>query len=187
MTTLSESPYKGERSFVLESERLRAEFVAQGARMVSLFDRGLACEFLLQQDKVSYLRSRFGQPMTPSQAVGYDDMFPTIDACHYEEFPWQGVQLPEHGEVWALDWNMVVQDSALTASVHGVRLPYRLTRRMSLPAANQQTLRLPVPPSREGRAGISLGPHFPPRSCGASLIRDPARPVPNSEAWECGY
>ncbi len=145
MTTLSESRYKGEPSFVLESERLRAEFVAQGARMVSLFDRGLACEFLLQQDKVSYLRSRFGQPMTPSQAVGYDDMFPTIDACHYEEFPWQGVQLPDHGEVWALDWDMVVQDSALTASVHGVRLPYRLTRRMSLPAANQLRMEIDGP------------------------------------------
>ena len=135
--TISHSLYKDQPSFVLESDRLRAEFVAQGARMVSFRDKRLAHEFLLQQDRETYLRSRFGSPMTPAQAVGYDDMFPTIDVCHYEEFPWEGVQLPDHGEVWSLDWDLVVEDSALTASVHGVRLPYRLTRRMSLPDENQ--------------------------------------------------
>ncbi len=136
-TTVSQSLYKDQPSFVLESASLRAEFVAQGARMVSLLDKRLAHEFLLQQDGETYNRSRYGSPMTPDQAVGYDDMFPTIDVCHYEEFPWEGVQLPDHGEVWSLDWDLVAEESALTASVHGVRLPYRLTRRMSLPAVNQ--------------------------------------------------
>lgn len=132
-TTISQSDYKGTPSFVLESNRLRAEFVVQGARMVSLVDKQLDHEFLVAQTGESYLHSRFGYPMTPDHAAGYDDMFPTIDVCHYEEFPWEGVQLPDHGEVWALDWDMVAEESALTASVHGVRLPYRLSRRMSLP------------------------------------------------------
>ncbi len=131
--TVSQSRYKDTPSFVLESERLRAEFVAQGARMVSLVDKRLDHEFLVEQTGEAYLRSSFGHPMTPDQAVGYDDMFPTIDVCHYEEFPWEGIQLPDHGEVWALDWDVVVEDSALAASVHGVRLPYRLRRRMSCP------------------------------------------------------
>lgn len=52
-TTVSQSRYKDEPSFVLESDRLRAEFVAQGARMVSLLDKRLAHEFLLQQSEAS--------------------------------------------------------------------------------------------------------------------------------------
>ena len=134
--TISRNSYKGVPSYVLESNRLRAEFVAQGARMVSLVDKRLDHEFLVEQAKESYLRSRFGHPMTPDHAVGYDDMFPTIDECHYEDFPWKGVCLPDHGEVWSLDWDMLEKSNQLTASVHGVRLPYRLSRIMSLPDEN---------------------------------------------------
>ena len=134
---VAESRYKDQSSFVLESDVVRAEFVAQGARMVSLQDKRVSREFLVQQDSDAYVRARYGEAMTAEQAAGYDDMFPTIDACHYEDFPWEGVHLPDHGEVWSLDWKMMVEDTVLNASVHGVRLPYRLSRSITLRAENQ--------------------------------------------------
>ena len=134
---VAESRYKDQSSFVLESDVVRAEFVTQGARMVSLQDKRVSREFLVQQDSDAYVRARYGEAMTAEQAAGYDDMFPTIDACHYEDFPWEGVHLPDHGEVWSLDWKMIVEDTVLNASVHGVRLPYRLSRSITLRAENQ--------------------------------------------------
>jgi len=136
-TQLIESRYKDQASFVLENDVVRAEFVAHGARMVSLRDKRLNHEFLFQQGSPKYLQGEYGGLLTPDQAAGYDDMFPTISECFYEDAPWKGVLLPDHGEVWSLDWKVGKEGSALSFTVAGVRLPYRLSRRITLSAANE--------------------------------------------------
>jgi hypothetical protein len=40
--------------------------------------------------------------------------------------------LPDHGEVWALPWEAHVQGETLVMAVHGVRLPYRFSKRVTL-------------------------------------------------------
>ncbi len=76
---------------------------------------------------------------------GWDEMFPTITACPYPApGAHTGVPLPDHGEVWAVPWTPPEPDLAphprthsgseeLTLAVAGRALPYRLTRRLSLP------------------------------------------------------
>ena len=51
-----------------------------------------------------YIRGQYAVAMRPEQPAGYDDMFPTILECHYEQFPRKGVELPDHGELWPLEW-----------------------------------------------------------------------------------
>ena len=116
---------------------MRAEFIAHGGRMVSLRHKKRNHEFLYEQQSATYVRGLYGHPMAPDQSAGYDDMFPTIIECHYEEFPWKGTLLPDHGEAWALDWEIAAEADALTLSCYGVRLPYKLSRRVTLPAENQ--------------------------------------------------
>jgi hypothetical protein len=140
MTTVADNHYKDLPSLAIENEMLRAEFVVPGARMVSLFHKQLRHEFLFQQESPAYIRGHYDQAMARDQAAGYDDMLPTIDACYMADLPWQGVRLPDHGEVWSLDWNAQKLADSLSFSVHGVRLPYKLTRRISLPAANRLRL-----------------------------------------------
>jgi hypothetical protein len=108
--------------------------------MVSLRDKRTNHEFLFQQNTARYIRGQYGGPLFNEQAAGYDDMFPTISEIYYPEAPWKGIALPDHGEVWSLDWEIRRQQSALTLSVEGVRLPYRLTRQVSLPGPNQLRL-----------------------------------------------
>lgn len=133
----SKGRYKDQSSFVIESDVLRAEFVSHGGRMVSLRDKRSGFEFLFQQSSDRYVRARYSGPMENDQAAGYDDMFPTIGPCHYEDFPWKGIEMPDHGEVWALDWDIKAERESLVLKVHGVRLPYRLSRRVTFPASNQ--------------------------------------------------
>lgn len=136
-TELRQSRYKDQPSYVLENAIVRAELIAHGGRMVSLVDKRLEHEFLFQQSASKYVRATYGGLMAPEQAAGYDDMFPSINECHYEDAPWKGVLVPDHGEVWSLDWEVKQDDQALSLGVTGVRFPYRLTRRITLPAANQ--------------------------------------------------
>ena len=64
-------------------------------------------------------------------ASGFDECFPTIGPCRYPEFPWEGVELPDHGELWSLPWAYQIQNDALQLQVHGVRLPYTFARSIS--------------------------------------------------------
>jgi hypothetical protein len=120
--------YRGSPSLVIETGMLRAEFVVPGARMVSLRDQRLNHEFLFQQESPGYLRGEYDSPMANNQAAGYDDMFPTITECYDDEFPWKGTRLPDHGEAWSLNWDCETGPGTLRFALHGIRLPYRLTR-----------------------------------------------------------
>ncbi len=59
-------------------------------------------------------------------------MFPTISRCFYEAAPWAGLEAPDHGEVWTVPWEAVVEPDSVTLSVSGTRFPYRLQKTVSL-------------------------------------------------------
>jgi hypothetical protein len=132
-----ESSYKGIPSYVIEGSILRAEFVAAGGRMVSLQDKRIGHEFLFQQSADQYIRGQYDVPMAVNQAAGFDDMFPTITGCFDDTPPWEGIHMPDHGEVWSLDWTVEQSGDSLSLSVHGIRLPYRLSRRITFPEVNR--------------------------------------------------
>ena len=67
-------------------------------------------------------------------ASGWDEMVPNVDASTYPgSGPWAGIQLPDHGEAWRLQWN-VLEESAGSASMEcsGRVLPWRLQRQFDL-------------------------------------------------------
>jgi hypothetical protein len=99
--------------------------------MVSLLHKRLNHEFLYQQTRGTYVLGKYDAQMGRDQSAGYDEMFPTIDECYIQQFPWRGTRLPDHGEVWSLNWALQQESDSLTFSVYGVRLPYHLTRRVA--------------------------------------------------------
>ncbi len=63
-------------------------------------------------------------------AQGWDEMVPNVDACLYPgPGPFEGIQLPDHGEAWRLAWT-VIDDTTMECS--GRILPWRLARRIVL-------------------------------------------------------
>ncbi len=141
MTTITRSLYKNKESLVLSSGVVAATVVpSAGGKIASLVDLSAGHEHLVQRAGSVYRDQPYDGVYVRGECSGFDDMFPTIDECHYESFPWQGVRLPDHGEVWSLPWEHEVQAGSVLLRVRGVRLPYSLEKRLSL--ASDRTLRV---------------------------------------------
>jgi len=122
--------FKGADALYIESGALRAVITVRGSKMVSLIDKVSGRELLLQCAGDTLRQGGYDSDYNVLDVCGFDEMFPTIDACFYERDPWKGAALPDHGEVWGLDWECSESDGEIEAQVQGVRLPYRLSKRL---------------------------------------------------------
>jgi hypothetical protein len=96
-----------------------------GGRIISL---RLAGEELLDQGIGVDDPSAVG--FVAAGARGWDEMVPCVDASRYPgPGPFEGVELPDHGEAWRLPWT-VIDDVTLECA--GRMLPWRLRRRIEL-------------------------------------------------------
>lgn len=63
---------------------------------------------------------------------GWEDCLPTIAASTYPGWPWEGIALPEQGEVWALPWDARITGVGVDLQVRGERLPYRFEKSVAV-------------------------------------------------------
>ncbi len=97
----------------------------RGGRIISL---RLAGEELLDQGIGVDDPSQAG--FVAAGVRGWDEMVPCVDASRYPDpGPFEGVELPDHGEAWRLPWT-VLDDATLECA--GRVLPWRLRRRVEL-------------------------------------------------------
>ena len=129
--------YKDQKAVTIESEVIRAQFLPGiGAKIASLIYKPLNYELLVQRPGEKYLIQPFDGDFVAGECSGIDDMFPTIDMCFYDRFPWAGTKMADHGEVWSLPWDFnTSQENHLHFSVNGVRFPYRLEKWVSFTAS----------------------------------------------------
>ena len=131
-TTIYESQYKDQPAVSLESEAVRVQFLPGiGAKMASLVYKPRDFELMVQAPGAEYLMQPFDGDYVSGECTGFDDMFPTIDLCYYDRFPWQGTKMADHGEVWSLPWQHEVDGERLHFAVYGVRFPYKLEKWVS--------------------------------------------------------
>jgi galactose mutarotase-like enzyme len=133
MRRVSRGSYKDQEAVVLESGEARAVLLPQwGAKLASFVHKGLGAETLWQTEGAAYRRTRYGDGYEKGEISGFDEMFPTISRCLYEDHPLSGVEAPDHGEVWTLPWEHTLSEASVTMRVHGVRFPYVLEKETSL-------------------------------------------------------
>ncbi|MDR1720257.1 MAG: hypothetical protein LBR67_09120 [Dysgonamonadaceae bacterium] len=131
MGIISYSTYKNKKCFVLENDSIKAKFIpAPGGKLASLLNKNTGYEYLVQRENKYYREQPFGGVFVEAECSGYDDMFPTIDTCKYEDEPWEGVEMADHGEVWSLPWKFEVKNDTLYMSVKGVRFDYTLEKQV---------------------------------------------------------
>jgi len=58
---------------------------------------------------------------------GYDDCFPTVDSCTYPNSDWE---IPDHGELCWMPWQIRKEKNKLIFSVNSKNLPVKFTREM---------------------------------------------------------
>lgn len=161
MTHLQSTTWHGLPAWALENDILRVVIVPEmGAKIVSLVDRRGDFEWLPGPMPGRLVRPvAYGAPFAEQDMAGWDEMFPTILACAYPgPGPQHGIPLPDHGEAWALPWEVTrAADGELTLTLRGRALPYRLTRTATLGQIGIEAVR--QPPS--GSAGHSHDPDQP--------------------------
>lgn len=189
---VGQTTWQGLPALQLESEALRAVVVPEvGAKLVSLFDRRTGTEWLVAPGEKPLRPVPYGAPFVDQDMSGWDEMFPTITTCHYPApGAHQGVLLPDHGEVWALPWSVVLSSpEQLALAVEGRALPYRLSRTLTFTASD--TLQLAYELTNTGSDSLAyLWAAHPQFDCGDGLeVLLPAhvRRVVNSLPAEWGW
>jgi galactose mutarotase-like enzyme len=102
-----------------------------GGKITSLSNRKTHREFL-SRTNIPYRLRRYADPFEDYERDGADECFPTVGACPYPVYPWSGVPMPDHGEVWSLPWDYQFKQNKLVTTVRGVRLPYLFERAISI-------------------------------------------------------
>ena len=138
VTTIGNSFYKDQSAVTLETDQIAAQFLpGAGGGLCSFVYRPLGLELLVQRPWEHYRLGPYdGDYVADGECAGMDDMFPTIDRCFYDLYPWRGTPIPDHGEVWSLPWDASIEAETLHLAVYCVRFPYRLEKWISFAGAD---------------------------------------------------
>jgi galactose mutarotase-like enzyme len=145
-----------EGTIELSSDELRvAVSTRRGARVTSIFSRHDEREWLRKTRGTSHNESLdYGSVFTDSDHGGWDEMFPTVDPCVFPVKPFVGTPMPDHGELWQLEWEVLDKSaSALHQRVISDRFAYTFERRLSLSGA---TLRVEYECCIESQVAVPL-------------------------------
>lgn len=127
--TIRPGSYKDVEAVTLENELLRVQILPDwGAKTASLVYKPKNHEVLWQNPGGSYRKTGYAAPYGDGEFSGFDEMFPSISRCFYEEEPWSGTEVPDHGEVWSLPWSFSQREGRAEFRVEGVRFPYTLEK-----------------------------------------------------------
>jgi galactose mutarotase-like enzyme len=117
-------------ALVVETPRLQLTILPElGAKVISLIDRASGHDHLWRHPGRPLRLAHYGDAYHHYDLSGWDECFPTIGEVVYPEGPWQGVVVPDHGELWSLPWQWDFADNVLRMWTHSVRFAYTFERR----------------------------------------------------------
>ena len=128
--------YKGFKSIVMESEKIRLETVpAIGAKLVSIVYKPTGKEWLLDSGDRPMRQPEYGTAFSDWDMSGWDECYPTINSCLSGTN--KDIFLPDHGELWSLPWDCKIRENSIVSSVRSPQLPYQFTREISFTSADR--------------------------------------------------
>lgn len=118
---------------ILDNGRIRATVLPElGGKMSSLIRAVMGREFLRQPASRPLKPAVHGAAFEDYDASGFDECFPTVAACEYAGEYFNGLALPDHGELWSSRWRFEIHGEELCLAVTGRRLPYIFRKRIRL-------------------------------------------------------
>ena len=129
----SELTIDGMRAVRLQSADLEIELVPElGGKMVSLRHLSTGRQWLWRDPHRAFRRANYGDDFASYDLSGFDECFPTIGGCYYPDSPFNGVFVPDHGEVWSLPWEFELTSIGARLQTRGVRFPYVFEKQINL-------------------------------------------------------
>lgn len=102
-----------------------------GGKVASLVYRPRSWELLFQNPNGVFRKAQRGDAFSDYEACGFDDAFPTVDACQVQIGD-RTVLYPDHGEVWSAAFAAKPTDTMLVLRWQSSELGYVYEKRLSL-------------------------------------------------------
>ena len=133
MSEITTRTYKDIDAVIIENDIIRVALLPEfGSKTVSIVYKPLNYETLWQNPGKEYIKTNYGDSYSEGEFSGFDEMFPSINRCFYEDGPWSGTEIPDHGELWSIPWEHTLEKDHVALSVQGRRFPYRLEKKVYL-------------------------------------------------------
>lgn len=117
----------------IENDALRlVVWPAYGGKVSSLFDKAGGAELLFNYPAELPTGPRYDVPHAKAWYAGWDECFPALAPGKYHGHPYDGIPVPDHGELWGIPTVAVPTKDGITTVWHGLRFGYRLTRKLYL-------------------------------------------------------
>ena len=121
----------------IENDALRIEvFPHLGGKVASVLDKSDKFELLFDYAAEIPTASQYDRPYSNGWYAGWDECFPAVAGGPYPGHPYDGVRVPDHGELWGLPTTSEPSRNGITTIWHGLRFGYRLTRTLELDGAS---------------------------------------------------
>jgi hypothetical protein len=117
----------------IENDAIRMEVWPQtGGKVSSVIDKADNFELLFSYPAELPTSSQYDVPYANTWYAGWDECFPAVHPSKYSGHPYDGIAVPDHGELWGLPTTAVPTKDGITTVWHGLRFGYRLTRKLYL-------------------------------------------------------
>jgi|GEM_PF-733070 len=104
-----------------------------GGKVSSIIDKADHFELLFTYPSELPDSPNYDVPYADHWFCGWDECFPAVAPCVYPRHPYQGIGVPDHGELWGIPTTTAVPTKdGITTVWHGLRFGYRLTRKLFL-------------------------------------------------------
>jgi hypothetical protein len=133
MAQLSQTNVEDLNGLVFENDTIKMTILPDlGAKVISLVLKANGHEYLWRYPGRPLRLPEYDSTFTDYDISAWDECFPTIYPVPYPLDPWKGIQVPDHGEVWALPWRWEMQGEALRMWTHSIRFGYHFERTFRL-------------------------------------------------------
>jgi hypothetical protein len=113
----------------IESDALSVQIWPHlGGKISSIVDKADGHELMFQLESEVPQHGMYDRSYQDGWYAGWDECFPAVAASGYPRPPYQGVSVPDHGELWGLPTLPVRSRHGIVTVWNGVRFKYRLTR-----------------------------------------------------------
>jgi Domain of unknown function (DUF5107) len=117
----------------IENDAIRMEvWPTIGGKVASVIDKADKYELMFNYASELPTVALYDVPFDRSWYAGWDECFPSIGPSQYVGHPYDGIAVPDHGELWGLPTTAVPTKDGITTVWHGLRFGYRLTRKLHL-------------------------------------------------------
>jgi len=117
----------------LENDAIRMQVWPQlGGKVSSIVDKADKFELMFNYPAELPETSQYDLPYGNGWYAGWDECFPAIAPSPYSGHPYDGIAVPDHGELWGLPTTAVPTKDGITTVWHGLRFGYRITRKLFL-------------------------------------------------------